>query len=367
MSGLSKWMGVFQKLATPEQTRAERTAATGMAAEYGLDPNFTSAAIKDISATGIYLITEKRLRTNELVTLILREEGDPDKSSELRFSVQARVARQGEEGIGLSFVLPPGMDTDLWGVLVRNIVTLTETAQIADMFRFLRTILFLCRICPAGAEEAILLLGGQFGNEHMDSLVKIALSAEKLLASEPEGDRGRAHPKMVAIILREGSWASDEQILQLWAGLLVSSCSLDEPDETNQVFIDLLIHLVPEMARIFIYACEQALIAAEGAENSPVAPIVLTAEKLIDLTGLSDIARIVTNIALLVNLGLGQKVPDLTSYLEFEKLDIAPTRMGLELYKHCRGERGKPSDELVRMADVHVKDFIPQPVLNPLE
>lgn len=367
MIGLNKWKDVFQKLSVSEQTRAERSSAAGMAAEYGLEPNFTSAAIKDISATGIYLITEKRLRTNELVTLILREETDPEKSAELRFSVQARVARQGEEGIGLSFVLPPGLDTNLWAVLVRNIVTLNEPNQIADMFRFLRTILFLCRICPSGAEEAILLLGGQFGNEHLDSLVKIALIAENQLAAEPDGDRRRAHPRLVANILREGSWASEDRIIRLWAGLLVSSCSLDEPDEANQVFVSLLIHLVPEMARIFIYACEQALTAAEAAGSAPASPIVLTAEELIELTGVSDIARNVTNIALLHNLGLGRTLPDFTSYREFEKFDIAPTGMGLELYKHCHGDRGKPSEELLQMAEAHVRDFIPQPVINILD
>ncbi len=367
MIGLSRWKGMLLKLSTPEQARAERVSATGLAAEYGLGSTFTSAAIRDISASGIYLITEKRLPTNELITLILHEEGDPENSSELRLSVQARVTRQGEEGIGLSFVLPPAMDTNLWGVLVQNIVTLTKRDQIADMFRTLRTILFLCRICQSGAEEAILLLGGQFGNEHMESLAKIALAAEKQLAAEPEFDRRRADPKLVANILRNGSWASDENILQLWAGLLVSSCSVDEPDDANQVFVNLLIHIVPEMARILIYACQRAMISAQGAEISPSSAFVITTEELIALTGVSEIARNATSIALLFNLGLGRKLPDFTSYQVFEKFDIAPTRLGLELYKHCHGDRTKVDSDLVQLAEEHVRDFIPQPVINVLD
>jgi hypothetical protein len=361
MIRLSKWKRMLQKLGVPDQPRAERGSATGLAAQYGLNSTFTSAAIKNISTSGIYLVTENRLRTNELITLILHEEGKPENSSELQFSVHARVARQGEEGIGLSFVLPPGLDTNLWGVLVRNIVTLTEPDQIADMFRTLRTILFLCRLCQSGAEEAILLFGGQFDKEHVETLVKIALAAENKLASEPDFDRRRAHPKLVANILREGSWSSDEPIIQLWAGLLVSSCSVDEPDDSNQVFVNLLTHIGPDLVRIFIYACEQALTSAQGAENSPSSSVVVTAEELIALTSVSDVARNATSVAYLFNLGLVQKLPDFTTYHPFEKFDIAPTRMGLELYKHCHGDRGKVDEQLVLTAEEHLRDILPQP------
>ncbi len=361
MIRLSEWKSMLRNLGVPDQPRAERGSATGLAAKYGLNSTFTSATIKDISTSGIYMITENRLPTNELITLVLHEEGKPENSSELQFSVHARVARQGEEGIGLSFVLPPGLDTNLWGVLVRNIVTLTNPNQIADMFRTLRTILFLCRICQSGAEEAILLFGGQFDTEHVGTLVKIALAAEKKLASEPDFDRRRAHPKLVANILREGSWTSDEPIIQLWAGLLVSSCSVDEPDDSNQVFVNLLIHIRPELARIFIYACERTLSSAQADESSPSSSIVVTAEKLTALTSVSDAGRNASSIANLFYLGLVQKLPDFTSYLPLEKFDIAPTRLGLELYKHCHGDRGKVDEQLVLTAEEHLRDILPPP------
>ena len=79
----------------------------------------------------------------------------------------------------------------------------------------------------------------------------------------------RAHPKLVANILREGSWAPDELTRQLWTGLLASSCSIDAPDDSNQVFVNLLIHVTPVQARILSHACERALGSAPGAGNSP--------------------------------------------------------------------------------------------------
>src|SRR5579875_2941783 len=258
MSRLSDIKRAAKIFAGPEQVRAERRTASGLAASYGLDSSFMPAEIKDISATGIYLSTEKRLRTGEVITLTLQEEGAPENASDLKISLHARVARQGEDGIGLSFVLPPGLDTELWAVLVRNILVLDDQREIAHMFRTLRTVLFLSRICQSEANEAILLLGGQLNSDRTDTFIRIALAAESVLASEPDADRMRAHPKLVATILKEGSWSSDEFVTKLWAGLLVSSCSIESPDDSNQVFVKLLLQIMPNQAKILIHACERA-------------------------------------------------------------------------------------------------------------
>jgi hypothetical protein len=359
MNKWSQWKRTLQGLGIPERPRAERLSATGLTVEYGLGSNFTSAGIKDISTSGIYLTTEKHLRTGELITLVLREEVQPENSSELRISVQAQVIRQGEDGVGLSFVLPTGMESNLWGVLVRSIVTLTSPEQVADLFRTLRTILFLCRLSPDGAEEAILLFDGQFENERVGRLVKIAFDAENTLASEPEVDRRRAHPKLVENILRSGSWQPDESITQLWTGLLVSSCLIDETDDSNQGFVDLLVHITPELAGIFIYACEQALGLAGETGNSRSSSVVVTPEELTTLTGVSGASRNATNVAYLFNLGLIQKLPDVSTYVPLEKFDITPTTMGLELYKHCHGDHAKVDRQLLLAATEHLRDFLP--------
>ena len=361
MSWLSDLKRAAQKFGALEQPRAERRAAPGLAASYGLDPTFTHAGIKNISATGIYLVTEKRLRTGELITLTLHEEeGEQENNSELQISVHARVARQGEDGIGLSFVLPPGLDTNLWGVLVRNIVVLTDQAQIAHTFRTLRTILFLCRICQSGAEEAILLLGGQLDPDHTETVVKIALAAENQLASEPDASRMRAHPKLVANILKEGSWSLNEAIMQLWTGLLVSSCTVDAPDDSNQLFVNLLIHMTPNQAKIFIHGCERALASEPGRETSPSASIVISTEEMVALTGEHNLSRNAGDVAYLFYLGMIPKIFGST-YVDLESFDITPTHLALELFKHCHGDRGKIEPDLVEAATAHLLNFIPPP------
>jgi hypothetical protein len=351
----------LKRFGEQEKPRAERRAAPGLAARYGIKFATDSAGIKDISSSGIYLFTEKRLRTGELATLVLREEGEQAQGDELQFSVHARVAREGEDGNGLSFVLPPGMNTDLWGVLVRNIVLLTDHQQVADMFHTLRTILFLCQICQAEAEEAIQLLGGHLDAERTANVVRIAMDAEQQLNTDPGFDCMRADPKLVATILRDGSWAPDELMLQLWTGLLVSSCTTEPPDDVNRILAELLVQFTATQAKIFIFACERALNGVQGSGNPASGPVVLTPKEIVGLTGVHDLYRNATDLAYLFNLGLIDKVFDFTSYHDADQFDITPTLLCLELYRHCHGSRESLAPALVESAKNHLANFLPAP------
>jgi len=96
-----------------------------------------------------------------------------------------------------------------------------------------------------------------------------------LLAEEPDAERMRAHPKLLTHILREASWATDELNIRLWAGLLASSCSAHAPDDANEIFANLLVHLTPTEARIFVRACERASAAISAVEAPATAPEAL--------------------------------------------------------------------------------------------
>lgn len=361
MIGLSDLRRVVQKLGEPKPTRPERRAASRLAACYKSDSAFTPAGIKDISSTGIYLRTDKHPRIGEEVTLSLWEIGGFEYSSELEISVQARVARQGEDGIGLAFVLPPGMNTGLWELLLRNIVVLTEHGQVAELFRTLRAMLFLCRLCPSEAGEAIDLLSGRLHPERTSILVKIAIGAESLLAAEPDSGRMHAHPKLVMDILCEGSWIPDEPTIQLWKGLLATSCSVDAPDDSNEVFAHLLGHFTPSQTRIFVRGCEWVLSSAAKSENSASGSIVLGPKEMVELTGVYDLYRNATDLAYLFNLGLIQNVFDFTSYRPADNFDITPSSLGLELFKRCHGRREKFEPSLIEVAKAHLANFLPAP------
>jgi hypothetical protein len=365
MSWLSKFKRELEldtKVSQPDEW-----PVTGLTAFYG--PQFPTkpAPIKCISPSGIYLGIQEPLPVGQIVTLALNTEGAPALNSELEIMIKARVDHQDELGVRLSYLLPPGLNAALWEVFIRSIALLTNHDQVVHVFRTLRTVLFLGRLCPSGAEEAIQLLDGNLDQDRTTTLFKIAFAVENLLVADPDVDRMRAHPKLVANLLRDGSWAPDELTKQLWVGLFVSSCSVDEPDDSNQIFVDLLIEITPRQAMIFTHACERALSSAPATGDFIPASVVLGPNEIVRLTGIHDLTRNATELAHLFNVGLIQNVFDFTSYRDFDRYDITPSRLGLELYRHCRGQRGKIDLQLVAAAREHLAVFLPPPIPSVFE
>lgn len=269
LKGLKEALEKFGKLEIP---RDDRCPAPGLAASILVDSATIPVDIGNISISGIYLVTDKPLTIGNIVPLTLRKKGEPE-STELQLSIQVRVIDQQEGGFGLAFVVPTGMKSELWAALMRNLVRLSEQDDVAEAFRLLHTIRFLCSLCPADPEEAMqLIFGGQLDSDRSATLVKVARATETKLAEGADADRMRAHPSLLTNILSEASWATDELNIQLWAGLLVSSCSVNAPDDSNQIFANLLVHLTPTEARIFTRACERALATTPVVETAAAAP-----------------------------------------------------------------------------------------------
>jgi len=367
MSRLSNLKRALQRLGEPEQPRAERWPATGLSAFYGIETASKPARIKDVSISGLYLLTEERFAPNQTVALILGLDGKRGENADLQIPIQTRAAWQGEDGVGLEFVVPPGMTPGLCGELLHEIVIHPDRDEAAEMFRNLRTVLFLYSLCKSQAEEAILLLDGQLDPGRTSTLFKIAFGAECLLAAKPDASRMRAHPKLVANILREGSWASDEVTRKLWEGLLASSCSVDAPDDSNQIFVDILVHITRTEAMILLHACERAQSSKPGPVDTATLSIIVNQQEMVQLTGVHDAGRNATDLAYLYNLGLVEKLFDFTSYRDIESFDITPSRLGLELYGHCHGQTGKIEPQLVEAAREHLAVFFPPPIPSAFE
>lgn len=361
MAWLNEFKRELQKIGKRKATRAERWPTHGLIAFYGVDAPSTQAEIKNISSSGIYLAIHQTLSVGQLLKLKIQYDGGPELSSELQLTLEALVARQDEFGAGLAFVPPSGLDPSVWAVLVRGIAVLTNREQVVDVFRTLRTVLFLCRLCPTGAEEAIVLLDGGLDPDRTSTLFKIAHAVEAKLAADPDAARLHAHPKVVASVLRNGSWAPNEMMTQFWIGLFLSSCSVEEPDDSNEILTELLIHLTPFQAAIFKHACERALSSATPGDPASVS-VVLNADEITKLTGITDLGRNAGDLAYLFNLGLLRKLFDFTSYREIETFDITPSELGITIYRHCLGQRSKLDPRLAAKAREHLEIFLPPPI-----
>jgi hypothetical protein len=75
--------------------------------------------IRDISATGIYVMTEERWPLGAQVKMSLQRTDSIDENSRNPITVQLRVSRWGDDGVGLEFIQPEAEETALMAMNVR--------------------------------------------------------------------------------------------------------------------------------------------------------------------------------------------------------------------------------------------------------
>src|SRR5262245_22227473 len=83
----------------------------------------------------------------------------------------------------------------------------------------------LSRICLPAAEELGLLFRDKVVHWRETQAFKIDEKADKKLRSQPNFEQKHAHPRLVGAIVEHGSWVDAENVQEMWAGLLASSCT----------------------------------------------------------------------------------------------------------------------------------------------
>jgi len=331
------WKHWLKTLGYPQMERAPRRKPSGLVARHGSISSPKLGHIKTISSTGFYLQTAERWAVGEVVSLTVQKEGSPAHNSEFQINVQARVASYGEDGVGMGFVLPKGLNASLWEHLIDSADRPTECDETQFVFRMVRAILFLYRLCPSEEMETIYVLTGELNEFRTRNMMAIVLNTEKMLASEPNFEKMRADPQIVESILKEGSWGNDDLTSRLWAGLLASSCSLERTDQSNKGFVELLAQMTPNQARILVEGCIRAPKLSWVQRGGVPVTVLLTPEEMIRITGTYDLNRSASDMAYLHVHGLIEKNFDFSSYAPKESFDLTPTSLGVQLFKACRG------------------------------
>src|SRR5438270_10788120 len=96
----------FEELMVRNQRRPLRYIAPRIVAYFwdGGPPN--ACCIRDVSSTGMYLLTAQRWYPGTLVTMTLQRTEKDQAGVRQSITVQARVMRSAEDGVGLRFVVP---------------------------------------------------------------------------------------------------------------------------------------------------------------------------------------------------------------------------------------------------------------------
>ena len=319
------------------QPRAERREVPGLEAIHWTGSSPGLDIVRNISSTGMYLVTRERWREGEINPVRLVYPELTDNSPENQVTFETRTVRWGEDGMGLSFILPNSMNLWLWKPEER-----TEPEGILTEFRLSRALAFLRRICPSATQDLNLLFREGLGNMRVPNADTIAHRAEIMLAAESDFDRMHAPASVVLRVVKEGSWAEDTATQHLWAGILVTACTPTGDDEANLPYIDLLAELATVDTRLYVEACSKApkVFATNGAVSA--SPLMCSAEDMVHLTGTKDLSKIDRNILQLSILGLLEP-REKAKYFSFaQTANLTPTALGLELYARCQGHRGAP-------------------------
>jgi hypothetical protein len=294
--------------------------------------------IRDISSTGAFLLTQERWEPGEIISLSLQRNGLPEKENS--FSVRARTVRWDDEGVGVTFVLPPEADLRLWQSPLKSVAEQTEPEDIVREFRVAQSISFLSRVSPGAREQARNLLHEELSNYRLEGAIEIALKAEKMLGAAVEADHLHAVPRVAMNIVEGGSWSDDKWMLQFWAGLLAASCTVRGDDESNTAFVELLSQLRSLHMRILAAACTKStkLITSPGSLSSR--PLTWKAADLMKYSGSHDLIKLDRELNYMADVGVIAPRVKTAFFQQMTDTTVAPTGLGLELYARCNGYRG---------------------------
>lgn len=252
MTAGNRWLETFFEADSKrtERRSAERRPVDNFSAFRWNGSRLTQEPVKDISSTGLYILTPERWRPDTLLTLTLQRPGPLEMNPERRIEVLAKVVWCGEDGVGLEFVLKDDPESRQWVSLRESLIDHVKPEDMLSLVRLVDAVAFLSRICPGEAEKVRQLLQDRLSSHQLANAIAIALKAENLLVREPIANRQGANPDVVVRVLEDGSCAEEDWLKDFWGGLLATSCALDARDGSRLVFVEMFSKLTTYLCRI---------------------------------------------------------------------------------------------------------------------
>jgi hypothetical protein len=96
---------LFEKWFSDDRRKLGRQPSPQLVAYY-----FTGAApvgypVRDISLTGLYLLTDERWRPGTVIMMTIQRMDEVEESADRSIALHAKVVRWGEDGVGFAFAL----------------------------------------------------------------------------------------------------------------------------------------------------------------------------------------------------------------------------------------------------------------------
>jgi hypothetical protein len=99
------WLQILLSPDPPEPRKNLRLSLPGLNAYFWTGTTPVPHTIRDISYTGLYVVTEERWYPGTLIQMTLKKSGDGGPKTELSIALHAKSLRWGNDGVGLEFVV----------------------------------------------------------------------------------------------------------------------------------------------------------------------------------------------------------------------------------------------------------------------
>lgn len=338
-----------------------RFAADELDVVYCSEARQKRVRIKDISATGIYILTEDRWAPGTGLPLTVhkwRIQGETPQSS---LRLKASVVRHGNDGVGLEF---SNRDSNAaaWSCLS----SMPNPAALRDalsMLRFTRAIAFLYRLSPSHKAETFNFIQNELAFESSEAAIDTLLVADELATRRGFDARPEISLEVIHRILREGSRTPEPWVRRFWAGLLAASVPQGGDDFKTLAQAGLLSMLDSVQVRIVAASCTRVGYKWDNNGVITPQPFFCTAEELKRITRVGNLAQIERCLDHLHRLGLVEKTMKADPFAPISNVNLTPTRTGLALFAECNGwPEWSRAAELLTHSEPDSGAFEPEPL-----
>jgi len=120
---------------SPDPRSAPRITEPRVAAYFWTGDSPKAHAVRDISAPGLYVVTEERWYPGTLVLMTLQRTDAGEETTERSIAVQTRAVRWGKDGVGLQFVMQNPRDTLRGQNVFEEVATKKQFDQFLELLR----------------------------------------------------------------------------------------------------------------------------------------------------------------------------------------------------------------------------------------
>jgi Abortive infection alpha len=202
---------------------------------------------------------------------------------------------------------------------------------------------FLSVICMPAATELGQLFKDKVSAYRQENQMKVLVKAEILWKKLHDHKNLQAHPRIVGAILENSQWEDSDEIQNMWAGLLATSCTKSGKSQENLLFINLLNQITSLQAKLLNYLCFHCEKKASPLTLLFCDDFTLLVSELLEITEVNEIHNLDMQIDHLRELGLLDPISGL--YTDGSSTArVTPSAMALMLYVRSQGYVGVPAE-----------------------